>query len=196
MYAPAQDDEITTLTRYLDQQLEAIRAAALGLTEEQARATPCRSALSVGGIIKHATYGMRGALSRVRGEAARPFDAEGFAAYMGSFTIAEDETVAGTIEAFDRARAALLEALATADPDADAIEPPAPWDGITDARPIQLRYYLGHQIEEYARHAGHADIIREEIDGISVPALVHTLSGTPANEFFTPYAAAPGTLLS
>ena len=61
MYEPAPDDEITGLVRYLDQQLAAIRAAAIGLTEEQARMRPCRSALSIGGLIKHATYGMRGA---------------------------------------------------------------------------------------------------------------------------------------
>jgi hypothetical protein len=35
----------------------------------QARETPCRSALSVGGIIKHAAYVMRGALERLRTEA-------------------------------------------------------------------------------------------------------------------------------
>lgn len=196
MYAPAHDDEITTLTRYVDQQLEAIRSAALGLTEEQPRSTPRRSALSIGGILKHVTYGMRGALGRFRGEAHRPMDADAFAAYMAGFTVAEGETVADTLAEFDSTRADLLAALATADPASEATEPPAPWDGIFDARPIRLRYYLGHLIEEYARHAGHADIIREQIDGVSVPVLDHTLAGTPANDFFSPYAATPGTLLS
>ena len=49
MYAPAQHDEVTGLVNHIDEQLTAIRAAAFGLTEEQARQTPCRSALSVGG---------------------------------------------------------------------------------------------------------------------------------------------------
>jgi hypothetical protein len=53
-----------------------------------------------------------------------------------------------------------------------------------------------HVVEELARHAGHADIIREQIDGMSVPALVLTLAGAPANDFFTPYEPAPGTLLA
>ena len=53
------------LVNYIDQQLTAIRAAAFGLTEAQARETPCRSALSVGGIIKHAAYVMRGGLERL-----------------------------------------------------------------------------------------------------------------------------------
>ena len=49
MYTPARHDEITGVVNYLDQQLAAIRASVIGLTEEQARQRPCRSALSVGG---------------------------------------------------------------------------------------------------------------------------------------------------
>ena len=56
------------------------------------------------------------------------------------------------------------------------------------------RYFLIHLIEEYARHAGHADIIREQIDGMAVPALVMTLEGVPANQFFAPYEPAAGTI--
>ena len=46
-----------------------------------------------------------------------------------------------------------------------------------------------------ARHAGHADIIREQIDGVSVPTLVLTLAGASVNDFFQPYQPAPDTLL-
>src|SRR5690606_25574615 len=76
MYAPAQHDEATGLGNYIEQQLTAIRAAALGLTEDQARETPCRSALSVGGIIKHASYVMRTALERLATDVTeQPMDA-------------------------------------------------------------------------------------------------------------------------
>ena len=51
-----------------------------------------------------------------------------------------------------------------------------------------------HQIEEMARHAGHADIIREQIDGVAVPAIMLTEAGMPANDFFQPYVPAPGTV--
>ena len=51
-----------------------------------------------------------------------------------------------------------------------------------------------HQIEEMARHAGHADIIREQIDGVSVPAIVLSQGGAQANDFFQPYVPAPGTI--
>ncbi|MCO1575241.1 DinB family protein [Crossiella sp. SN42] len=197
MYAPAQHDEVTGLVNYLDEQLTAIRAAAFGLTEQQARETPCRSALSVGGIIKHAAWVMRGALERLRTEVTeQSVDAAAYAEFTDSFTVREDETVAGTIEEFDRLRAQLLAAVAATDPAAKTMAPPAPWHGIFDARPIHARYFLVHLIEECARHAGHADIIREQLDGVAVPALVLTLAGASANDFFQPYQPIPGTLLA
>jgi hypothetical protein len=196
MYEPERDDEITGLVRYVDQQLDAIRAAAVGLTDEQVRLRPCRSALSIGGLIKHTTYGMRGALRRLRGDGAAPgeIDAEAFAAYQGSFALTGDETVEGALAEFDDVRRAYLAAIAATDPSAAAVEPPAPWFGILDARPSNARYYLVHQVEELARHAGHADIIREQIDGVSVPAIVLTQDGLASGSFFDPYVPAAGTI--
>src|SRR5512143_4062398 len=99
--------------------------------------TPCRSALSIGGLIKHITYGMRGATTRLSGHAATPpvIDDEAYAAYQSSFALTGDETVTGAIAAFDTARIAYLAAVAATDPAANTIEPPAPWHGIYDARP-------------------------------------------------------------
>ncbi|MCU1393105.1 MAG: hypothetical protein JWM34_1533 [Ilumatobacteraceae bacterium] len=196
MYAPASNDEITGIVRYLDQQLTAIRAAAIGLTDEQVRLRPCRSALSIGGLIKHATHGMRGAVARLTDPDAPPraLDEQAFAAYMGAFALSDDETGESVLAAFDEVRVTYIAAIAATDPSAPTVEPPAPWDGIYDARPANARYYFVHQIEEFARHAGHADIIREEIDGVSIPAIVLSLSGVPANDFFQPYVPAPGTV--
>ena len=195
MYAPASNDEITGLVKYLDQQLTAIRSAAVGLSDEQARMRPCRSALSIGGLLKHATYCMHGATARLSGKEVRTeIDEASFAVYMGSFALTDDETAAGALEEFDNARTDYIAAVAATDPDAPTVEPPAPWDGIYDARPANGRYYLVHQIEEMARHAGHADILREQIDGMAVPAIVLSESGAPANDYFQPYVPAPGTL--
>jgi hypothetical protein len=196
MYEPAQDDEITGLVAYLDQQLAAIRAAAIGLTEEQARTRPCRSALSIGGLLKHATYVMHGATERLTG--AGPgrgdLDAAGFARYQSSFGLTDDETASDALAEFDAARRAYLDAVAATDPAAATVEPPAPWVGVYDTRPSNTRYYLVHQVEEMARHAGHADIIREQIDGMSVPAIVLSEEGAPANDYFQPYVAPPGSI--
>ena len=196
MYEPASNDEITGLVSYLDEQLTAIRAAAIGLTDEQVRMRPCRSTLSVGGLIKHATYVMRGAMARLSGErdGSTAFDEGAYAAYESSFALGDDETGATALTDFDAVRVAYLAALAAVDPDSPTVEPPAPWFGIFDPRPANARYYLVHQIEEMARHAGHADIIREQVDGVAIPQIVLSAAGAPANDFFQPYAPAPGTI--
>lgn len=195
MYAPVVDHEIGTLVGYADQQLDALRAAPLGLTEEQARATPCRSTLSVAGIIKHVTYGIREAVEALAGDGQpAQLDADAFAAYAQSFVLTDDESTADVLAEFDELRPRYLAALAAADPDAETVAPPAPWAGVAEPQPIKLRYNLMHQVEELARHAGHIDIIREELDAMAVPALMLTRAGAPANQFFQPFEPQPGTI--
>lgn len=174
--------ETEVLTGYLDQQLEAVRAAAHGLTEDQARQTPCRSTLSVGGILKHVTHVLRGRLTT----GAEP-DAEEIGRFTASFTLDEHETLAGTLAAFDEARVDYLAAVAATDPAGDATEPPAPWFGITEPTASVQRYRLVHHVEEFARHAGHADIVREQLDGATSPALLAAVQGWPANDFVQPW---------
>jgi hypothetical protein len=142
MYEPASNDEITGLVNYLDEQLTAIRAAAIGLTEDEARMRPCRSTLSVGGLVKHATYVMDGAIGRLSGErdSATAYDEGAYARYESSFVLGEGETAAAALADFDAARVAYLAAAAAVDPDAPTVEPPAPWFGIFDARPANARY--------------------------------------------------------
>lgn len=196
MYGPTPHNEIEGIVGYVEQQLDAIRAATIGLTEEQVRLRPCRSALSIGGLIKHATYCMRGVTERLctEGQPQAAIDAAGFADYEASFALAGDETGTAALAAFDAARAPYVAALAAADPSAPTIEGPAPWFGIFDSRPARGRYLLVHQIEELARHAGHADIIREQIDGTCVPAIALTADGMPPSDYFEPYVPEPGTI--
>ena len=194
MYAPAPHDEITGLVSYLEVQLSAIRASPLGLTEEQARATPCRSALSVGGLVKHTAYGLRGATTTISDDGRSEIDAAAFAAHAAELhrrSVRDDGGSAGGVR---RGPGRLLAAIAGADPDAEFLAPPAPWFGLFEPQPAKLRYFLVHLIEETARHAGHADLLREQLDGVAVPALVMTLEGMPANDFFQPYVPAPGTI--
>jgi len=173
-----------------------LKFTAQGLTDEQARLTPTPSALSIGGLIKHVTQGMRRTTARLTGGEGAPgvIDEAAFAAYQAGFALTDDETAAGALAAFDEARVAYLAAVAGTDPSAPTTEPPAPWYGIHDPRPSLARYHLVHQVEEMARHAGHADIIREQIDGMAVPAIVLSEAGAPANDFFQPYVPAPGTV--
>lgn len=195
MYEPSRDGEAEGLARYVDQQLSAIRASVHGLTEQQARETPCRSTLSIAGIIKHTAQGMRGVTANLRdGMKTVPLTEQDFARYLAGFVLDDDEATLDVLSEFDAARTEYLAAIAGTDPAADNEAPPTPWQGIDSARPILNRYYLVHQVEEMARHAGHADIIREQLDGLAVPTLVMTLQGLPANPFFQPYVPAAGTI--
>lgn len=193
MYTPAKHDEITGLINYIDQQLSALRASVHGLTEEQAKSTPCRSSLSLAALLKHAAYGMRGYVRQLSGTPSA-LDETAYAAYLASLELADDEKISDVLVDFDDAREAMLAALAGVDPDTDITAPPAPWHGIMEPRPARARYDVVHILEEVARHAGHADIIREQLDGMAIPALVLSVEGTPASDFFQPYQPAPGTI--
>src|SRR5450755_2299326 len=131
--------------------------------------TPCRSALSVAGIVKHAAYSMRGAIGVITGRAEQVDpDEAAFANYLASSALTDTETAEALVLEFDDARREYLLTMAQANRNADISAPPAPWHGIHDARPAKLRCYLMHLVEEMARHAGHADILREQIDGLAV----------------------------
>lgn len=188
MFSPGTWSESEVLVGYLDQQLSAIRASAHGLTEEQARATPCRSALSVGGIVKHVTHVLQGRLAT----SAAP-GADELARFEASFALTEDETLAGTLEVFDRTRADYLARVRGTDPAAEVVEPPAPWFGQLEPTTSVQRFRMVHHVEELARHAGHADIVREQVDGASSPSLLAAVEGWPPNDFVQPWTPPAGT---
>lgn len=185
MYLPAQHDEMQTYRGYIAQQLEALRASAHGLTDEQARLTQCRSALSVGGILKHVTH----VFAKDIPEAVDPGAPEDpFEQFYASFRMREDETLDEVLARFD-AMTRGVEAMFAAggDPDELVTQPPAPWFDITEESSVRRRYQLGHIVEELARHAGHADIIREEIDGATSASLLMSVLGMPGNDYVQPW---------
>ena len=186
MLAPDTYTESDALVGYLDDQLDAIRAAAHGLTEEQARATPCRSTLSVGGLVKHATYVMRGRTEPAL-RLSSPHSPEAYAAFSDSFALRSEETLAGAVAAFDAVRADYLAAVGATDPGARYDAPPAPWFGQVEPTPATERYALLHHVEELARHAGHADLVREQLDGAQAGPLQLAMHAQPGNDFMQPW---------
>lgn len=201
MYHPAIDDEVTTIRRSIEDQLAAIRAAAFGLSDEQVRARPVTSALSVGGIIKHCVFVLESRLtgmgrtaaaqsgatsleSRLAGMGLRDCDYEDFYA---SFALTEDESFSEVLAGYDQAVARYLQSYDTWDPTATLTLPPAPWFGRTEPAEATLRYQMLQDLVEFARHAGHADIIREQIDAAKALELLAAVEGLPANDFVTPW---------
>lgn len=189
MPTPGIHTEVEEFALFLGDQLAGLRAAAHGLTDEQARATPCRSGLSVGGLLEHALYVMG---ERLQGEAdgnrSREFTAATFQQFASSFVLDDDQSLATALHRFDDMTERYLDSVRAADPNGPALEPAAPWDGILTETPTTERFYLMHHIEELARHAGHADIIREQLDGADAGSLRAAIDGRPPNAFVQPWA--------
>ncbi len=190
MFWPAPYTESEALVGVLTEQLAAVRNAAHGLTDAQARATPCRSALSVGGLVKHVTW----VLGRRAADAAAPTavpDPAAVADFQGSFTLAPDETLADVLAAFDAVRDAYLADVRATDPAAPWTAPPAPWSGRPEPTEAVQRYTLLHHVQELARHAGHADVLREQLDGATALPLLLAVQGRPGNAYVQPWSPAP-----
>ncbi|MDY6999969.1 MAG: DinB family protein [Actinomycetota bacterium] len=190
-------DERAGLREYLTAQQYAFRAIAYGLTDEQARATPSVSTLSIGGLIKHVTNCQRSWMRRVAA-APEPCESDtlppdGQAAdYRSEFVMRDDETLADVLAAFEAQNAETIRLVESADLGAAVPVPPnAPWFP-RDIGAWSVRWVLFHLIEELARHAGHGDIIRESIDGATLYELLAGLEGWPETEWLTPWVPAPG----
>ncbi|MGH3352076.1 MAG: DinB family protein [Nocardioides sp.] len=160
-----------TLTRERTDLLETLaahrgflRKTAEGLTDEQGRLTPTASVLQVGGLIKHVTAQEAGwARFIVEGPKALDFSPEAIAAYENEFRLLESETLAELLAAYEKVAAATDELVRTVDLDEDHALPEAPW--FQAGARWSHRRTITHIIAETAQHAGHADIIRETIDG-------------------------------
>ncbi|MDT5338348.1 MAG: hypothetical protein QOD90_3853 [Mycobacterium sp.] len=189
---PPVADERQALRDYLFQQQYAFHALAFGLTDEQARATPTVSALSIGALIKHATGCQRSWAQRVASAPeAPPTDGRSMeerqAEYADEFTMRPDETLASLLERFAAQSAETLRLVETADLGAAVPVPrDAPWFP-KDVEAWSVRWVLFHLIEELARHAGQGDIIRETIDGATMYELLAGIEGWPETDWLKPF---------
>ena len=142
-----------------------LRHTVNGLTDEQASRTPTVSELCLGGLIKHvAATEERWARFIVEGGAAMAMDADSYAAHTNSFRMLSGDTLAGVLEHYDEI-AARTDELVRALPDLGASQalPEAPW--FEPGAAWSARRVFVHIVAETAQHAGHADILRETIDG-------------------------------
>lgn len=177
------------LLAYLVQQRAGLKYAAYGLTEEQVRMRPTVSALTIGGLIKHAAYTEKGWIDVML---ARPATAGGEEAYLDNFRLTESESLSDLLGFFDEVAAATGEAVNSLDSlDVPVELPKAPWYP-SDARGYSARWVLLHLLEELARHAGHADIIREHIDGATMYELMAGAEGWPETEWIKPWRPPAG----
>ena len=195
--APPVADERSALREYLAFHQSAYFAVSYGLTDEQARSSPSASALSVGGLVKHVTRMQRNWMTRVAAapdappKDPRPFDV--IAKEFGDqHVMRPDETLDGLLRDLREQNATSLRLVQSADLDAAVPVPrDVPWFP-KDVEAWSVRWVILHVINELAHHAGHADIIRETIDGATMYDLIAGLEGWEIEGWVTPWNTGAG----
>ncbi|MFF5975367.1 DinB family protein [Streptomyces sp. NPDC012769] len=158
----APGDERGAFLNFIEVQRAAIVRASHGLSEEQAAARPSASELSLSGLIKHCA---EVELNWLRLAQQRPNERQRTQETWGeAFRLVDGETVPETL-AFWEGVAKETEEFVRSVPSLDDTFPlpPAPWFP-KDGR-VSVRWMLLHLVQEMGRHAGHADIVRESLDG-------------------------------
>ena len=163
---PLAGDEADTLLGFLDYQRATLAWKCAGLDAAGLQATTAASSMTLGGLLKHLSYVEDLWFSRwLHGRDPQPpwdtvdweadSDWEWHSAAHDSpgqlLTLWEDSMARSRALVADALRGAGLEQLT-----------PRTWP---DGRAPSLRWILCHLIEEYARHNGHADLLRESVDG-------------------------------
>jgi hypothetical protein len=182
---PPVANERSGLLEYLAQQRYVLRLTAYGLTDEQAMATPSASPLSVGGLIKHVSSVESGWIDIVlqRGQDSGSEDDYGV-----NFQIQPGETLAGVLEQYAAVADETEAVIAGIGDLGRAVPVPkgVPWFP-DDVEAWSVRWVLLHLITETARHAGHADIVRESVDGATAFPIMAGAEGWPASPWMQPW---------
>jgi len=165
---PLAADEAATLLGFLDFQRATFGWKCRGVDAAGMRATVGASSMTLGGLVKHLALVETDWFSRWlhdRGQQA-PFDAVDWQAdpdweWDSAAHDSPDELLSLWAGAVEQSRALTAEALADGGLDRPATR------AFADGRAASLRWILVHMIEEYARHNGHADLLRESVDGLT-----------------------------
>ena len=160
-------DEVDTLLGFLDFQRATFAWKCTGLDAAGMNVTIAASTMTIGGLLKHMALVEDSWFSeRLLGREPSPpwntvdWDADRDWEWHTAVDDSPEELVALWEESVARSRACVAEALADGGLDRFAawIDD---WHGLAP----KLRWIVVHMIEEYARHNGHADLLRESIDG-------------------------------
>jgi hypothetical protein len=157
--APGQRGERAAIGEFLGYQRDALVEKVQGLSEAQARSTPTVSTLSLLSLLKHSAIWEKRWFQIV--VAGRSFPGEWPEVRSpdpeATFLLGDDDTIESVVADYRAQIAASDEILDTFD-----LDTPCAWPEMAEQT---VRWVALHMIEETARHAGHADVIRESIDG-------------------------------
>ncbi|GAB2977184.1 DinB family protein [Saccharothrix stipae] len=153
--------EVTDLLAALAKHRGFLRFTVRGLGDEQARLTPTASELSLGGLIKHVRT-VEEAWMRFAVGGAELMESEQ-SDWVNGFRMLPDETLEGLLAAYAETAEKTDRLLQELDLDTSYPLPEAPW--FEAGLRWSVRRVVLHLIAETSQHAGHADILRESIDG-------------------------------
>lgn len=191
--APPVADERAALAAYLLQQQDAFRCATYGLTDEQAGlAAAPPSTLTVGSLVKHVTQTQAHWLGLAEAAPGQPVDErtqeQQHADHQEGWSWHPHDTLVAALASYDEVSARVQAAVRELDLDTAVPVPPAPWNP-TDIDAWSVRWVWFHLVEELARHAGHADLVREAVDGATMYELVAGREGWPETPWLKPWPA-------
>ena len=156
-------DERSALLVFLDAQRQALRRSVAGLTEFQTRLVPSASTLTLATLIHHVTrVEQRWTVVALAGRDVP--DLWPVTDWGADFRVPPEVRLAHLLSAYAETAAETERIVVEFDDLSEPCRQP-------ESAELSVRWILLHLIEETARHAGHADIIRESIDGASAGML-------------------------
>lgn len=163
---PLDGDELDTLVGFLEFHRATLEWKTRGLDAAGLGATLHPTTMTLGGLLKHLAYVEDDWFSRTLHDHERtePWRSVDWAAdrdwdWHSAADDSPEQLRALWLASVERSRALLAEALAVGDAGALARR------RLADGSAPSVRWILAHMVEEYARHNGHADLLREAVDG-------------------------------
>lgn len=166
---PRGGSEAETLVGFLEYQRATFEWKCRGLSDDQLKISLPPSSMTLGGLLKHLAYVEDGWCSEVLGgqPMSEPWASVDWSAdkdweWRSAADDDGESLRALWTERVERSRGIISRLLTRGE---EALSEAHDDDGGRGS--VSLRWVLVHLIEEYARHNGHADLIRESIDGVT-----------------------------
>ena len=163
---PAEEEDLVavaaereTLEWFIEYHRWALSGKLRGLSEQDARRRLVPSATTLLGLVSHAAAVERNWFQHYLGGKPREEIAGNSRGDGPSWDVGADQTIGDVIAELESACAASRQIAA-----GFALDQTVPHDQLGQ---VSLRWIYVNILGEYARHAGHADIIREQIDGVT-----------------------------
>ena len=166
---PLAHDEGATLLGFLDYQRDTLRWKCSGLTRSQLATPLAPTTMTLGGLLKHLAVVESGWLNQTfAGGVVKPswFDdlvhGDPDWSFRSAAEASPEQLFAWFDDSIEVSNRVINEALASPDGLGSLSD-----EVLADGQRFSLRWIMCHLIEEYARHNGHADLLRESIDGVT-----------------------------